>query len=82
MEALQLSSEFMQSTTTDVPQKAANAERLVLTREAADFLGFAEKTLEKDRCTRELGIPYIKLGRAVRYRLTDLHRFVEERRVA
>ena len=72
-----------------VPREAArimpgtvSTERLVLTREAADFLGFAEKTLEKDRCTRELGIPYVKLGRAVRYRLTDLKKFVDDRVVA
>ncbi len=59
-----------------------STERLVLTREAADLLGFAEKTLEKDRTTRELGIPYVKLGRSVRYRLTDLQKFISDRVVA
>ena len=52
------------------------------TRQAAEFLGFAEKTLEKDRCTRELGIPYVKLGRSVRYRLADLQKFIADRVVA
>ena len=59
-----------------------STERLVLTREAAEFLGFAEKTLEKDRCTRELGIPYVKLGRSVRYRMADLQQFIADRVVA
>lgn len=64
-----------------MPGSVSN-ERLMLTPEAAELLGFAEKTLEKDRCTRELGIPYVKLGRAVRYRLTDLMKFIDERVVA
>jgi len=64
-----------------MPGRVSN-ERLMLTPEAAEILGFAEKTLEKDRCTRELGIPYVKLGRAVRYRLTDLMKFIDERVVA
>lgn len=59
-----------------------STERLLLTPEAAHVLGFAEKTLEKDRCTRELGIPYVKLGRSVRYRLADLQKFIADRVVA
>jgi predicted DNA-binding transcriptional regulator AlpA len=59
-----------------------STERLLLTPEAAQVLGFAEKTLEKDRCTRELGIPYVKLGRSVRYRMTDLQKFIADRVVA
>ena len=65
-----------------ITQSTISTERLVLTREAADLLGFAEKTLEKDRTTRELGIPYVKLGRSVRYRLTDLQKFISDRVVS
>lgn len=59
-----------------------STDRLMHTREAAEILGFAEKTLEKDRCTRELGIPYVKLGRSCRYRLADLQKFISDRVVA
>lgn len=43
--------------------------------EAARYLGLSPSTLAKWRCTGE-GVPYIKLGRAVVYRLRDLEAFV------
>ena len=55
---------------------------LLTTREAAKVVALAEKTLEKDRCTREIGIPYVKLGRSVRYRRIDLDNFINDRVVA
>lgn len=74
---------------TPAPREAArimpstiSTDRLMHTKEAAELLGFAEKTLEKDRCTRELGIPYVKLGRSCRYRLADLQQFIADRVVA
>ena len=56
--------------------------RLLRNDEAAKFLNLSEKTLNKDRCTREIGIPFVKLGRAVRYRVSDLEKFIAERVVA
>ena len=41
--------------------------QLLSTRAAAELLGLGESTLEKDRTTRHLAIPYLKLGRVVRY---------------
>lgn len=44
--------------------------------EVAEYLGVSEKKLERDRwCERR--IPYVKLGRHVRYRATDLLAYVE-----
>lgn len=44
--------------------------------EAAEYLGVSEKKLERDRwCERR--IPYVKLGRHVRYRATDLLAYIE-----
>ena len=40
---------------------------------AAELIDSTESTLEKDRATGHLGIPYVKAGRRVVYRLSDLH---------
>ena len=44
---------------------------------AAEFVGLKPPTLDKDRRTGHLGIPYIKAGRRVLYRLEDLHAWLE-----
>jgi hypothetical protein len=56
-------------------------KRLVRTREAARFLDLAEGTLIVDRCTRRIGIPYLKIGGCVRYDLDRLEKFLESRMV-
>jgi predicted site-specific integrase-resolvase len=48
---------------------------------AAQMLGIAAKTLPVWRSTRRVEIPYIKIGRCVRYRLSDLQRFIEAKTV-
>ncbi|MFH7319774.1 helix-turn-helix transcriptional regulator [Desulfurivibrio sp. D14AmB] len=49
-----------------------------LTRqEAADFLGLKKGTLDV-WATRGQGPRYLKLGRAVRYRLADLQEYMEQ----
>jgi len=60
--------------------KVLSGERLNLisTPEAAKIIGFEESTLEAWRC-RGGGPPFVKLGRAVRYRLADLNDWVESR---
>lgn len=55
---------------------------LLVTVQAAEYLGLKPKTLVKDRCTREIGIPFVKLGKSVRYRMADLEKFVSDRVVA
>lgn len=49
------------------------------TRQAAQYLGLAESTLEKARLTGE-GAPFLKLGRAVRYDRADLDAWLADRR--
>jgi predicted DNA-binding transcriptional regulator AlpA len=49
-------------------------------KEAANYLGMSIKSLEKWRLLRE-GPPYVKLGRAVRYRQIDLDAYMAERLV-
>lgn len=48
-------------------------------KKAAEFIGMSPKSLEKDRCVRHLGIPFLKFGRAVRYRESDLKAFIDSR---
>ena len=50
---------------------------LLSEHEAADILGFSVKTLQRRRWLRETP-QFIKLGRKVRYRLSDLQRFIDQ----
>jgi excisionase family DNA binding protein len=53
----------------------------LLTRpQAAEFLGVKEQTLAVWKTNNRYGLPYIKVGRLVRYRLRDLEAFLERRR--
>jgi len=53
-------------------------DELLTTQEAAKFLKLSPRTLEKLRITGG-GPAFIALGRARRYRLEDLQRWVSER---
>lgn len=54
---------------------------LLDTRSAAPVVGLAPATLELDRCRRRLGIPFIRCGRAIRYRRGDLLAWLNSHRV-
>jgi excisionase family DNA binding protein len=45
---------------------------LLNTEQAATYLGVTSRTLEVWRCTKRHAIPYIKVGRLVKYRKTEL----------
>ena len=47
---------------------------------AAETIGVKAPTLEKDRRTGHLGIPYVKAGRRVLYCLSDLKTWLEDQR--
>jgi len=54
----------------------------LLTREeAAEYLGLAVQTLAAWASTRRYSLRYVKVGRNVRYRKSDLDRFLEARTV-
>lgn len=52
---------------------------LLTSKEAAQRLKISENTLHRWRYSRK-GPPYVKLGRAVRYRAEDLDSFIESAR--
>jgi|TARA_B100000959_G_C14617459_1_gene474745 excisionase family DNA binding protein len=56
-------------------------KRLVGQKEAAEYLGLSEATLERDRW-RKGNIPYIRVGpRAIRYDLEQLDEYIERNTV-
>lgn len=59
---------------------AANrSEQLLTERQAAEMLALSFTTLATWRCKKRYGLPFVKIGagRAVRYRLSDVQRFIE-----
>jgi hypothetical protein len=47
---------------------------------ASEILGRAVQTLRNDRHLRK-GAPYIRIGRSIRYRLSDLLDYIESHRI-
>ena len=68
----------MQDTVT---HNAKSSHELLTTTEAADFLGTTPGTLTTWRCTKAVNIPYVRVGRNVRYRRRDLEAFLESQLV-
>lgn len=50
---------------------------LLSTQQAAQILGIKPSTLENWRCTKRVEIPYVKIGRSIRYRQTDIQSLIE-----
>lgn len=48
---------------------------------AAELLGIKRQTLSVWRSTGRYGLPYVKIGRCVRYRRSDLAKFLDDRTV-
>ena len=51
---------------------------LLTTPEVSQITGNTESTLATWRCTRKVNIPYIKIGKTVRYRLSDVLNYLSE----
>lgn len=59
-----------------------NTTNLATEKVAAAKLGLSHYTLRNARSTGRLGIPFVRIGRAVRYRMEDLQAFIDQHRVA
>ena len=55
--------------------RAQSADRLLDDREVSEITGRARSTLQKDRLAGS-GIPFVRLGRLVRYRQSDINAFL------
>lgn len=54
-------------------------DKLLSRKQAAEYLGTTESTLAVWATTKRYHLPYIKVGRLVKYRMSDLLAFVESR---
>lgn len=54
-------------------------EKLLNSQEASQYLGVTRDTLAVWRTTRRYELPYIKVGRLVKYRLSDLDNWLNQR---
>jgi excisionase family DNA binding protein len=64
--------------TQETPFGAAFVRSELLTRrEAAAYLGVSEQTLAIWKCTGRYSLPYIKIGRLVKYKRADLDDFIK-----
>lgn len=53
--------------------------KLLTRSEAAEFLGVTEGTLAVWSSTKRYPLNYIKVGRLVKYKMSDLLKFIESR---
>jgi predicted site-specific integrase-resolvase len=58
------------------------SQQLLTEKEAAQKLIVAPETLQQWRHHRRYKLPYVKVGRLIRYRLSDLESFIASRTVA
>ena len=49
--------------------------------ETAAYLGLKAPTLATWRCTQRYELPFVRVGRAIRYRRTDIEKFLANRTV-
>ena len=56
-------------------------DRLLTRTEAGAFLGIKPETLSVWHSTRRYSLPVVKVGRSVRYRLSDLIAFLQSRTI-
>lgn len=57
------------------------SSNLVDTQTTSEILGVKPETLVVWRCTKRYDLPYVKIGRKVFYRESDIKKFIESRLV-
>ena len=62
-------------------QTTATEPLAVDSNTAANLLNSTNSSLEKDRATGHMGVPYVKAGRRVIYRLADLDEWLTANRI-
>lgn len=54
-------------------------DKLLNSQQTSDFLGITKDTLAVWRTTKRYPIPYIKVGHLIKYKLSDLERWLDSR---
>ena len=57
--------------------EASSVPEMMTSEQAAEYLGIAAQTLAVWRSTGRYALPFVKVGRNVRYRKSDLDRFLQ-----
>jgi len=60
--------------------KKTNGAFLIPPKETAKLLSCGESTLAKNRC-KGIGIPYLKMGRSVRYHISDILKHLKQNKI-
>ena len=55
-------------------------EQLLTPRDVAKILGVTLQTLAVWRCEKRYNLPYVKVGRLIRYLRSDIEEFITRRR--
>lgn len=69
---------MMKHGTLSRKEPEAFIDRLLSERDAAAIIGFSIKYLQKDRLKDTPVIPFTRIGRTVRYRLSTIMNFVNQ----
>lgn len=78
---IQLPPSQQPNATTETRNTASNLmtqAKLLSTKEAAAFIGVEEQSLRRWRMNGIVKIPFIRLGRLVRYSMKDLEAYIEK----
>lgn len=59
----------------------ASMNHLLNPADVADLLGIKVETLQIWRCNHRYNLPYVKIGGRVRYKVSDVEKFIESRTV-
>ena len=60
---------------------SSGLSKLLTRRQAAEYLGVKPQTLAAWTCTGRYALPFVKVGRSVRYSLADLDRWIAARTI-
>ena len=52
-------------------------DKLLTPKQAAEYLGVKENTLAGWRSVKRYQLPFIKIGRSIRYRVSELEQFIK-----
>lgn len=63
------------------PETTLAPNSLVRSKYVENLLGVTAHTLAVWRSTGRYNLPFVKVGKSVRYKLADVHAFLEERTV-
>jgi excisionase family DNA binding protein len=62
-----------------MPDTLANPNELLNREQTAELIGVAASTLDQWRCYRRHGLPFIRVGRLIRYKRSQIEAWLKSR---